>query len=209
MKKKVGYIVLLLLAMVGFRASGQIMTEDTTTNQPFFKASKFNSKCYVGLNASAVQVLKTQAAGNFGADLNWVINHKFVVSAIYEELGSPVAIQKIVAPADHSDTLHLNLTHRYVGLGFSYILFDQKLFSFQPGLSAGWGFIKYSYENITFKNNFAEIVPAVSATYNCTKYFRVGVGLNYRIAAGVNLNGLKSADISGVGGVVFIKVGTF
>jgi hypothetical protein len=200
------YIVLLLLAFAGLRASAQIMDEDTSTNQPFFKASKFNSKCYVGLDASAVQILKTKAAGNFGANLNWVINHKFVVSAIYEELGSPTQIQKIVRPGE-TDTITLH--HRYVGLGFSYIAFHKKLFSLQPGLSAGWGHIQYNFNNENYHQNFAEIIPAVSATYNCSKYFRVGLGLNYRIAAGVNLNGLKSADISGIGGVVFIKVGTF
>jgi hypothetical protein len=207
MNSFVKYVVLLMLAFASRCASAQIMDEDTSTHQPFFKANKFNSKCYVGLDASAVQILKTKAGGYFGANLNWVINHKYVISAIYEELGSPVDIQQIVTPADHADTIYL--THRYVGLGFSYIAFDKKLFSFQPGLSAGWGMIKYSYGNITFRKNFAEIIPAVSATYNCTKYFRVGLGLNYRIAAGVNLNGLKNADISGVGGVVFVKVGTF
>ena len=207
MKLVAKYTVLLLLAFAGLSASAQILNEDTSTNQPFFKATKFSSRCYVGLDASAVQILKTQAAGNFGANLNWVINHKFVVSAIYDGLASPTQIQKIVTPDNHADTI--TLIHRYVGLGFSYIAFDKKLFSFQPGLSAGWGHIQYIYNNETFKNNFAEIVPEVSATYNCTKYFRVGLGLNYRIAAGASLNGLKDADISGIGGIIFIKVGTF
>jgi len=203
----VKYIVILLLAFAGIGASAQIMDEDTTTNQPFFKATKFNSKCYVGLDGSAVQILKIKAGGYFGANLNWVINHKFVVSAVYEELGSPTQIQKIVTPQESNDTIRL--VHRYVGLGFSYIVFYNKLFSLQPGLSAGMGHIQYNYNNENYHQNFAEILPSVSATYNCTKYFRVGLGLNYRIAAAVNLNGLKSGDISGVGGVVFIKVGTF
>lgn len=207
MKPVTKYVVLMLLAFTGFSASAQILNEDTTTNQPFFKATKFSSRCYVGLDGSAVQILKTKAGGNFGGNLNWVINHKFVVSAIYEELGSPTQIQKIVTPDNHADTI--TLTHRYMGLGFSYIMFDKKMFSFQPELNAGWGHIQYAYNNETYKKNFAEIVPAVSATYNCTKYFRVGLGLNYHIAAGANLNGLKDGDISGIGGVVFIKVGTF
>jgi hypothetical protein len=202
-----GYIMFALLVLTGFKASAQVMEEDTTTNQPFFKATKFNSKCYVGVNASVAQILKNQATGSFGGDLNWVINHKFVVSAIYDETVNQVQIQKIVSPADPTSPTYL--IHRYTGLGFSYILFDNKLFSFQPGLSAGWGHIQYSYNNVNYHDNFAEVVPDVSATYNCTKYFRFGLGLNYRIAAGASLNGLKSGDISGVGGVVFIKVGTF
>ena len=207
MKRIFKGMMLLMLALTGVVASAQVMEEDTTTNQPFFKANKFNSKCYVGSNASVVQILKNQAAGNFGADLNWVINHKYVVSAIYDGQANQVQIQKIVAPGDPN--LATYLKHQYVALGFSYILFDSKMFSLQPGLSAGWGRVVYTFNNGSYSENFAEIVPAISATYNCSKYFRFGVGINYRQAIGLSLNGLKSADISGIGGVIFIKVGTF
>jgi len=206
MRPIIKYTVLLMLAFTGLRASAQLMEEDTSTHQPFFKAAKFSSRCYIGLDASVVQILKTRAGGNFGVNLNWIINHKFVVSAIYDGLITQNQIQKIVTP-DIADTIHLG--HRYVGLGFSYILFDKKLFSLQPGLSAGWGRIQYGVNNQTYHKDFAEIVPAVTATYNCTKYFRIGLGLNYRIATGASLNGLKSSDISGVGGIIFIKVGRF
>ena len=207
MKPVIKYLMLTLLAFAFAGASAQQLNEDTTTHQPFFKATKFSSRCYVGIDASVVQVLKTRAGSNFGVNLNWVVNHKFVISAIYDGLASHNQIQKIVTPNDHSDTV--TLVHRYVGLGFSYILFDNKFFSLQPGLSAGWGHIQYTYGSNTYKDNFAEIVPAVTATYNCTKYFRFGLGLNYRIAAAAKLNGLNSADISGIGGIIFIKVGTF
>lgn len=207
MKLVAKYAVLWLLVFAGLSALAQQMPEDTTTNQPFFKANKLSSRCYVGFDASAVQILKTRVGGNFGANLNWVINHKYVVSAIYDGLTTQNQIQKIVTPSDPSTPNYL--THRYVGLGFSYILFDKKLFSLQPGLSAGWGHIQYTYGNVTYNKEFAGIVPEVSATYNCTKYFRVGLGLNYRVAVGTKLNGLTSADISGVGGIIFIKVGTF
>ena len=207
MKRTFKYLVLLLLTVTGLSTSAQILNEDTTTHKPFFKANKFSSRCYVGIDASVVQVMKTQAGSNFGANLNWVVNHKFVVSAIYDGLASHNQIQKTVTPNDHSDTV--TLVHRYVGMGFSYILFDNKMFSLQPGLSAGWGHIQYAYNGTTYSDNFAEIVPSVTATYNCTKYFRFGLGVNYRIAAGAKLNGINNADISGVGGVIFIKVGTF
>lgn len=198
-------VVFFTLAAMGLKA--QLINEDSSTHQPFFKASKFSSRCYVGLDASVVQILKTKVGGNFGANLNWVINHKYVVTAIYDGTATQVAIQNRVTLADPNQSTYL--AHRYVGAGFSYILFDNKLFSFQPGLTAGWGHIQYAYNNVTYRNEFAEIVPEVSATYNCTKYFRVGLGLNYRVAVGTSLNGLKSADISGVGGIIFIKVGTF
>jgi hypothetical protein len=207
MKPVVKYLMLTLLVFAVAGVSAQQLNEDTTTHQPFFKASKFSSRCYVGLEASVVQVLKTRVGSNFGVDLNWVINHKYVISAIYDGLATQNQIQKIVIPADPSTPLYL--THRYVGGGFSYILFSDKMFSLQPGISDGWGHIQYSYNNVTYRKDFYELVPAVTATYNCTKYFRVGLGLNYRITAGAKLNGLGNTDINGVGGIIFIKVGTF
>ena len=207
MRLFVKYFAVLVLVLSAAGLKAQLINEDSSTQQAFFKASKFSSRCYAGLDASVVEILKNKAGGNFGVNLNWVINHKYVVTAIYDGTATQVAIQNRVKPADPNNSTYL--THRYVGAGFSYILFDNKLFSFQPGLTAGWGHIQYSYNNVTYHSNFAEIVPEVEATYNCTKYFRFGVGLNYRVALGASLNSLKSADISGVGGIIFIKVGTF
>jgi hypothetical protein len=129
-----------------------------------------------------------------------------VVSAKYYLLSTPLNIQKTVDP-DVPGTF--NLKHQSAGLGFSYILFSGKRFSFQPELTAGWGMIKYSDSTGAHRKDFAEIIPAVYGIYNATKNFRFGIGLNYRITAGASLNGLKDADISGIGGLVFIRVGTF
>ena len=184
----------------------QVITEDTTTHEAFFAAKKFDSKCYVGFEGTATQILKTKAAMNLGLSLNWVINHKFVVSAKYHVLTTPVNIQSKVAETA-TDTIHL--TQHFAGLGFSYILFSNKKFSFQPELTVGWGAAKYSFQNKTYRKDYAVILPAVYGIYNATKNFRFGVGLNYRLTAGGAMNGLKDSDLSGVGGVVFIRVGTF
>ena len=79
----------------------------------------------------------------------------------------------------------------------------------QPELAGGWGTVKFGYANTTYRKDFAEFIPGIYGTYNVTKYFRFGVGLNYRITAGASTQGLKDADVSGLGGCLFIKVGTF
>ncbi len=198
------YVFLLLLLGAAYLAQAQVIKEDTTTSAPFFAAKKFDSKCYVGFEGTATQILKTKAAMNLGMSLNWVVNHKYVVSAKYYILTTPVNVQPKVA-IDRTDTILLK--HQSAGLAFSYILFHNKKFSFQPELYAGWGMLKYEYGGGTWVRHFGVIIPAVYGTYNATKHFRFGVGLNYRIAAGANL--LSTADMSGVGGVVFIRVGTF
>jgi hypothetical protein len=188
-----------------FTASAQLMREDTTTNEPFFAAKKFESKFYAGFEAIPTQILKKKAAMNLGVSLNWVVNHKFVVSAKYIVLTTPVNIQSRVQPDQPSDTI--NLKFHSAGLAFSYILFSNKKFSFQPELYAGWTMLKYDYNGGKYYRNFGVIQPAVYGVYNATKNFRFGVGLNYRLALGPKL--LSTADMSGVGGVVFIRVGTF
>lgn len=193
-----------MLVWAGYFANAQVIKEDTTTNAPLFAAKKFNSKCYVGFEGTATQILKTKAAMNLGLSLNWVINHKYVVSAKYYILTTPLDVRARVAP-DRTDSVPLR--HQSAGLAFSYILLNNKKFSLQPELYAGWAVLKYQYGGGTWQRHFGVIIPAIYGTYNATKYFRFGVGLNYRIAAGPTL--LSTADMSGVGGVVFIRVGTF
>lgn len=205
--KRTKYGYLLVLLCVNFVAGAQIITEDTTSHPPFFAAKKFNSKCYVGFEGTATQILGTKAAMNLGLSLNWVINHRYVVSAKYHVLTTPVNIQKKVAPDYTRDTIRL--VEHFAGLGFSYILFDKKKFSFQPELSVGWGAVKYSHQNKTFRKDFGVIIPAVYGVYNATKYFRFGLGFTAKFTAGASLNGLKDADLLGLGGVIFIRVGTF
>jgi hypothetical protein len=200
------YGLLLLIIALTSRAFGQIVTEDTTTNEPFFKATKFNSKCFVAIEGMGTQILKTSGAMNTGFSLNWVVNHKFVVTAMYYALSTPTNVQHIVEPNSSSS---IRLIHQFAGLGFGYIFYNNKRFSLQPELVAGWGGAKFTSSGISYRSDFGEIIPTVYGIYNATKFFRLGIGLNYRLAIGASLNGLKSADISGVSGLVFIRVGTF
>lgn len=203
--KNAKHLLLLLLLGVYSFASAQVIKEDTAVQRPFFAAKKFDSKFYAGFEAIPTQILKTKAAMNLGFNLNWVVNHQFVLSAKYYLLTTPLNIATRVSGATAADTIHL--AHHSAGLAFSYILFYNKKFSFQPELYAGWGYIKYSYKNTDYKQHFGVIVPAVYGVYNAHKNVRIGIGLNYRFTAGATL--LKNADLSGVGGVVFLRVGTF
>jgi hypothetical protein len=198
--------VLLFAFFLALPASAQLLKEDTTTNAPFFAAKKFDSKCYVGFEAIPTQILKNKFALNLGLSLNWVINHKFVLSAKYHGLTTPVNIAASIEPV-RTDTVHL--VHHFAGLAFSYLIFHDRKFSLQPELAAGWGSMRYTYANEVHRKDFGVLIPAFYGVWNAHKNFRMGIGLNYRLALGASLNGLTSADLSGVGGVVFIRVGTF
>lgn len=203
--KNARHFILLLLLGVYSIAKAQVIKEDTARQKPFFAAKKFDSKFYAGFEAIPTQILKKKAAMNLGFNLNWVVNHRFVLSAKYYLLTTPLNVAEKIPNAASTDTIRL--THHSAGLAFSYILFHNKKFSFQPELYAGWGYLKYSFNGSNFHRHFGVIVPAVYGVYNAHKNVRIGIGLNYRFTAGATL--LKDADLSGVGGVVFLRVGTF
>lgn len=183
------------------------MVEDTSTNEPFFKASKFKSNGYVGFDMQPTQILKTKAAMIVGFSLNWVINHRFVVSAKYHTLSSRTNIRPVIVPGSDGNTW---LTHHFAGLGFGYIFFHDKKFSLQPELTAGWSSAKFEYPTDTKnRNDYGAIIPAVYGVYNAHKNFRVGAGINYRAVIGSKYRNIIPMDLSGVAGVVFIRVGTF
>lgn len=183
------------------------MVEDTTTNQPFFKATKFKSACNVGFEMQPTQILKTKAAMVLGFNLNWVINHKFVVSAKYHTLSSQVNVAYIITETPVVNAL---LTHHFAGLGFSYIVFHNKKFSLQPELTAGWASTKFEYPtDVKNRHDYAAIIPAVYGVFNAHKHFRVGAGINYRAVFGKEAHNLGFAELSGISGVVFIRAGTF
>lgn len=205
---KKGLFVAVFLSFCIFSlVHAQVITEDTITNEPFFKASKFKSNGYVGFEMQPTQILKTKAAMLVGFNLNWVINHKFVVSAKYHTLSSRTNIRSLILPGSDGNTW---LVHHFAGLGFGYVVFHDKKFSLQPELTAGWGSAKYVVSSTESKrNDYGALIPAVYGIYNAHKNFRVGAGLNYRAVFGRNFDNITPMHLSGVAGVVFIRVGTF
>ncbi|MCW5908046.1 MAG: hypothetical protein KIS94_09325 [Chitinophagales bacterium] len=185
----------------------QVMVEDTTENEPFLKAAKFKSSGYTGFEMQPTQILKSKAGMIVGFNLNWVINHRFVVSAKYHTLSSQTNIRPVMSPGSDGKTL---LIHHFAGAAFSYIFFQNKKFSLQPELAAGWCSAKFEYPaNSTNRNDYGAIIPAVYGVFNAHKNFRVGAGVNYRAVLGKNYFNITPAHLSGVAGVIFIRAGTF
>jgi hypothetical protein len=51
--------------------------------------------------------------------------------------------------------------------------------------------------------------PAVNAELNVTSWFRLNAGVSYRVATGVNQEGLRNRDFSGLAAAVTFKFGGF
>lgn len=200
------YVLFALFVLSFGLASAQLFEEDTTSNEPFFKASKFHSSAYFQAAVHGGQILKNKGAGLVDFSLNWTINHKYVVSGQFFTIASRNNISSYVEP----NAVNKVLIHHFAGIGFSYIFFSDKKFSLQPGLSGGWCVAKYATGNDKFlKRYYAAVIPQVSGVFNATKHFRIGLGVNYRAVVGQKFFALKASDLSGIGGMVFFRVGTF
>ncbi len=197
------YVATLLLV---FASSFAFAQDEDTTKKAFFYSKKFVSTAYVQAGVAATHIAGSAAATSHFS-LHWVINHKYVVGANYHLLSSRENITKLTYP-DSKEQLYL--THNFAGLSFGYILFHDKNFSLQPELAAGWSNIKFTqFDTVTTKKNLAGIIPAVYGIWNATHIFRIGVGLNYRLIVGEPFKELNTKNLSGVGGMIFLRFGRF
>ena len=88
---------------------------------------------------------------------------------------------------------------------------------FHPAVSAqiGWGSVgerDYNYTNFSMDNVFV-FNPALELELNFTRFFRLGVGIHYRLVQGVNpemhSSNLTNSDFSGPGALLTFKFGWF
>lgn len=205
-KRRYGCKNMIALLLFVFVASCAFAQDEDTTQKPFFYSKKFVSTAYVQTGVAATHMVGSAAATSHFS-LHWVINHKYVVGANYHILSSRENITKYTYP-DAPEKIYL--THNFAGLSFGYILFHDKKFSLQPELAAGWSNIKFTqFDTVTTRRNLAGIIPAVYGIWNATHIFRIGVGLNYRLIVGEPFKELKTQNLSGVGGMVFLRFGKF
>ena len=83
---------------MAFAAQAQVIVEDTVRQGAFFASKKFTSNCYVGFEAQPGQILTNKAAMLVGFNLNWVVNHQYVVSAKYHTLTTQNDVRELVEP---------------------------------------------------------------------------------------------------------------
>lgn len=186
----------------------QVMEEDTTKAEPFFKSKKLHSRGYVGAEGNFSQMLVNKVGFHLGFSLNWVVQKRFVVSVKYHTTTSQNNIQEYVMPGLNAPDIFL--IHHFAGPGFGYIFFHEKKFSLHPEVSGGWALARYAVDDTRkARSDFGMVIPAVYGIYNASPYFRFGIGVRYNAAIGCQLGELRSKDMSGVGGLIFIRVGAF
>lgn len=202
---KTAYTILLLLLAVVLHA--QILPAPIDSVSRLFSAKKFESGAYVGFDANATQIAK--GAGMIaGAQLSWLVNHRYNVNLRYEALSTRVDTVGYLLDGDYKRGQYVRYT--MIGLGAGYIVFHNKRFSLHPEINGG----VYVYRYHTKTQNklvigYGSIVPNVAGVFNAHKNIRIGVQINYRIAIASKNVGLASKYLNGIGGGVFMRIGKF
>ncbi|HKL09598.1 MAG TPA: hypothetical protein VJ896_12555 [Bacteroidales bacterium] len=105
----------------------------------------------------------------------------------------------------------MDFEHR--GLLLGYIFMPKKAIHFSASLQTGRGNLEI-YDEVTDNwiedNNVFILTPGIEAEFNITKFFRIGIGANYRFAVDVDqFENYDNDNFSAPGGFVSFKFGWF
>lgn len=168
--------------------------------------SKFQSTGF--LVAPVVKL--TQVTGELGwvAGLRagWFINHKVrqQINALILGVGGYGLFTDVEGPAA-SPGVTPSVSLKYGGAEVEYVFCPNEILHFSTHFLFGFGQAEYDGKN----DSFFVFEPTGNMWVNVTDYFRVGVGIGYRFASGVELSGLDNSDLSGFAGTVTFAFGSF
>lgn len=154
-------------------------------------------------------VLKlTQVNEHFGALIGgragWILNHTYIFG-----VGGYGTVNDIEGE-EVRPGVKPKLSLKYGGAEFEYVFNPQEIVHFSAYLLVGVGQVEYDYHT-DFKGDdtFFVVEPAGNIWVNVTDFFRAGLGIGYRFAAGVGLEGIESGDVGGFTGTLTFAFGDF
>lgn len=136
----------------------------------------------------------------------WIINHTFAIGG-----GGYNSIIDISTGQKRNNS-DLVMKFNYGGFEFEYIKHSDRLIHWTIHTLIGGGSVKLFEEDTDDeieKDRFFMIEPSINADFNINKWFRVGLGVSYRAALGVDSDFLSDSDLSGLSGLIILKFGSF
>ncbi len=105
----------------------------------------------------------------------------------------------------------LNLQYGFGGFMVGYTHHASRAIHPAFYVSAGWGEIQLNdRQDVTYmKDNIFIILPQLEAEFNFTHFFKLGIGVCYPIATGVDIPGTSNPDFSRPGGTLSLRFGKF
>jgi len=141
-----------------------------------------------------------------GGEGGWIVNHRFILGGAGYGL-----VTNQPAPGVYSATE--DLTMGYGGCLIGYTLMPQRLVhaTFTALIGAGGLGTKGRMHggNSDLGDTFFVLEPTATVELNVARHFRVGVAASYRWVRGVETEGMKNGDLSGLFGSMVLKFGKF
>lgn len=138
-----------------------------------------------------------------GGRVGWLLNHHYALG-----LGGYALTHSIEANELESGVTP-DLMVQYGGIEAEYIIEPAQILHFSVYSLVGFGNAEFDYSDVDGDDNFFVFEPTVNALLNVTSFCRVGLGVGYRLAAGVDLEALENGDLSGFTATLTVKFGYF
>jgi len=138
----------------------------------------------------------------------WIINHSFILGGGGYGLANNVRAKTLGPNGER----YVNFG--YGGLELEYIPQSDKLVHLSFMVLIGAGGVGWRDEDVGVSRNsegdaFFIVEPAVHATLNVTKYFRISAGASFRVISGVNSDVSSNASLGGPSAVLTFRFGKF
>lgn len=149
----------------------------------------------------------TQVNDNFGfmvgGRAGWMLNGRYHIGLGGYALTHQVEANQLAS----GDTPDMKMM--YGGLELEYALLPENLVHFSLYTLIGLGAAEFDYADIDGDDDFFVVEPAVNMWLNLTESLKAGLGVGYRIASGVDLEGLEDSDLSGITATLSLKYTIF
>jgi hypothetical protein len=137
----------------------------------------------------------------------WIINHKVAIGG-----GGYSLLLDVKSDAVSSNGRPLYIDMTYGGFEIEYIHDSDRLIHWTIHALLGTGTVKTKVHDpveTVDTDAFYIVEPSMNFDFNMARWFRIGFGFSYRLAFGVDLEGISSSDIHGLSGLVIFKFGRF
>ncbi len=158
------------------------------------------------------EVKFTQIGDNFGVLVGgkgaWIINHTFAIGGGGYGLANNIETN---GPTYYTRPV---LNFGYGGVILEYIQNSDQLVHYNISALIGGGGVNYRERNggemgDHFSETFFIVEPGANAEFNIAKFFRINLGVSYRILSNVEFDKFDQNDLGGVSGNVTFKFGNF
>jgi hypothetical protein len=154
--------------------------------------------------------VRGEGAVLLGGRGGWIIDHTFVIGGAGYGLVNRIAAPDSAQPASG----RYDLNFGYGGVFIEGIILPRNLWHLSVASLFGGGGVGYMDHDLHDAQTHATAAvfvwePSATFEFNVVKFLRIDLGASYRLVRGVDLAGLRNADLSGFSGMLAFKFGRF